>query len=1335
MTLWQKWSLFLLFALFACPVWGEESIYFRRFGVEEGLAQNTVNCILQDRQGFMWFGTKDGLSRYDGCRFLNFKYDKKDSNSIGNSFIRSLYQDQNDLIWIGTDAGVYTYNPRTETFNAFDTQTDTGIRIEKEVNDIKPDRKGNLWFAVDWQGVFFYDIQNSQLTFYKLNTIVNAWNICIDREDKVWIGTHGGGLNCFNPQEQQFETIPLLKNHETNAPNDIYSVFQDNYNDILIGTANNGVKRLSLVDKQVHSFLEADNHHPLFVRDIIRRSDNEIWIGTESGIYIFDTQKKKVRNLRHHHVDPYSLSDNAVYSMYQDREGGIWIGTYFGGVNYYPHQYNPFEKFYPLNDGQTIRGKRVREFQQDKYGNIWIGTEDEGLNCYNPASGMIENLFPDESPGSISYNNIHGLLADDDKLWVGTFGHGLDILDIKTKKVIRHYRKTKDPESLCDNSVFSIFKDHSNQIWIGTIYGLATYNPEQDNFTKIAQIGDIFIYDILQTYDGMIWIATFGKGLHRFNPRTEQWTIFQYDPENEKSLSHNKIISLFEDSRKILWITTEGGGICRYNRDEETFTSFSIENGLPNNVVYKVLEDNRHQLWFTTNRGLVCFHPDDNHLKIYTRSNGLLGDQFNYKSGLKDTNGKLYFGSLTGFIAFEPENFSQNSYVPPIYITDFLLFNKALKPGKENAPFAQSLIYTDEIHLAHNQSTFSIDFAALSYTAPEKNQYRYLLKGFDQNWNYLSSNQRVSYSNIPPGEYTFCVMASNSDGIWNQQARNLNIVIHPPFLQTGWAYLLYTTFSAGIILWLFISYKKRNNRKNKRKEELFENEKEKEIFDAKIAFFTNIAHEIRTPLTLIKGPLEHILKENVDENELKENLEVMERNTNRLLDLSNQLLDFRKTEREGFRLNYVHTNITQLIKGVHSRFHLTAQQRNLTFDLHLPALPLWADVDHEALTKILSNLFSNAIKYARTEISLTLNTDETAGTFLITVKNDGKAIPEEAQEKIFEPFYQIEDNEANHIRSGTGLGLPLARSLAKMHEGMLSLRVETGRHNAFLLKLPLKQDHSVDIKNTTQQNDTDNIFESEPVGGQRNMPVVLMVEDDTEMMQFLTNKLKNTYHILKANNGEEALKILDNERVSIVITDVMMPVINGLELCREIKSNFAYSHIPVIMLTARTGLQSKIEGLDAGADAYVEKPFSTEHLLAQLSNLLSNRIKVKEAFIQSPYLNPRSIALTKSDEDFLKKVTEIIHKNISETQFSVDSLADALNMSRSSFHRKIKGVSELTPNEFILLVKLKKAAEHLQEGLYKINEVCYVVGFSSPSYFSKCFKKQFGIAPKEFAKK
>ena len=779
---------------------------------------------------------------------------------------------------------------------------------------------------------------------------------------------------------------------------------------------------------------------------------------------------------------------------------------------------------------------------------------------------------------------------------------------------------------------------------------------------------------------------------------------------------------------------TQGAGFCRFNPENESFTRFDMSKGFPSNIIYRMVEDNRGNLWLTTNNGLVCFNPETDDKRVYTTANGLLSNQFNYQSGYKDKMGRIYLGSINGFITFDPSTFVENTFVPPVVITDFFLFNKRMQIGSKDSPLKESIVFSDEVELESDQNSFSLHAAALGYQAPEMNQLVYKMEGFDKEWYSTTKSSTASYTNLKPGDYTFCVKTANAKGEWSNDIKSIHIHIAPPFWKSPWAYLLYFILSAAGIGYIFYRFRKQITDKQRRQLEILEAEKEKEIYHAKIDFFTNIAHEIRTPLTLIKGPLENILhKENIDRNTIRENLDVMERNTLRLLDLTNQLLDFRKTETKGFRLNFMDCNISQLIRDTYIRFNPAAQQNGLKFQTDLPEQDFNAPVDKEALTKILSNLFNNAVKYATSSIHVSLIPPcgmKEPGYFSIMVSNDGHPIPHDMQEKIFQPFVQIKQTSGGQRTAGTGIGLPLARSLAELHKGKLYLK--DSEEICFCVELPVDQEKAIQLQKDSTISQTGNM---QTVIRQHSTNIcILVVEDDPEMQNFICAQLETVYCVIRASNGKEALQVLSEKTISLIVSDVMMPEMDGFELCHTLKTDIEHSHIPIILLTAKVTMQSKIEGIELGADDYIEKPFSTEYLLARIANLLSNQDKLRHAFTSSPFVNAKTIALSKADENFLDKLIEVIQKNISEPDFNVDILAEKMNMSRSSLHRKIKGIAQITPNEFIQLERLKMAAQLIQSGEYRINEVCYIVGFNSSSYFAKCFQKQFGVLPKDFYK-
>lgn len=1326
--------IYFLFFLVAPVESAEEHYYFKNLSIQNGLSQNTVNAILQDRKGFMWFGTKDGLDRYDGLSFRQFKHLAGNKRSIGNNFITALYEDVEGHIWVGTDAGIYIYYPEQESFERFTCASDRNTRISRAISMISGDAEGRIWIAVESQGMFFYDIYKKHLQNFNLKGTASVSSnircMAFDNSGTLWIGFYGDGL--------YYSKDHLKTLHPYLSPDDGSKVFADYiitkivqgaYNCLYIGSAKTGLTELNLTSGKSRRLLFADEKgEPVFCRDLIAYSDNELWVATESGIYIYNLRTSGFVHLYSSPYDAYSLSDNAIYAIYKDKEDGMWVGSYFGGVDYYPRPYTYFEKYYPKEMANSLHGKRVREFCQGNDGQLWIGTEDGGLNCFNPKTKEFRFFAP-----SAGFTNIHGLCTDGDYLWVGTFSKGLRVIDMRTGAVVKTYTETHLPHSLNDNNIFSICRTSSGDIYLGTLFGLLKYNRSQDNFDEIPELKGCFVYDIKEDSYGNLWLATYANGAYCYDVSARKWKNYVSDPKDENSLPYDKVLSIFEDSHRQVWLTTQGGGFCMFRPETETFVRYVAKDGLPNEVVYQIVEDNDGFLWLTTNSGLVRFDPQTKGMKVYTTADGLLGNQFNYRSGFKDEAGNIYLGSIDGFVIFNPRTFSENKHAPTVAITDFLLFSKEVPVGEPGSPLKKSITFSDNIVLDANQNAFSLRIAALNYQVPQVNKLMYKLEGFDDDWLMMGESPLVTYSNLLYGDYVFKVKVAGDADARDGEEIALAITILPPFYLSVWAYCCYVLLFIGCVVYAFLYFKHRSARKHHRQMEKFEQEKEREIYHAKIDFFTNVAHEIRTPLTLIKGPLENIILKKEMDTETKEDLNIMKQNTERLLNLTNQLLDFRKTETRGFRLNFAECNITDLLKETYLRFTSLAKQKGLDFTLQLPGEELIGDVNQEALTKIISNLLNNGVKYAATylQVSLEVNGKDKERKFLIRTVNDGTVIPDPMKEDIFKPFVRVDDEE--RVATGTGIGLALSRSLAELHRGTLVMEKDESR-NVFCLTLPVSQDTTITLS-------ADSLRETEAVVERKTgakdkaeeVATILIVEDNPDMLAFVERQFTAAgYTVLTAANGVEALAALDENYVNLVVSDVVMPQMSGFELCKTMKSDLNYSHIPIILLTAKTNIQSKIKGLELGADAYIEKPFSVKYLLANAANLIENREKLRKTFAQSPFVAANTMALTKADEEFIKKMNEIVQANLHNPDFSMEDMADALNMSRSNFYRKIKGVLDLSPNEYLRLERLKRAAQLLQKGESRVNEICYTVGFNSPSYFSKCFQKQFGVLPKDF---
>lgn len=1317
----SKTMLILAILLFLGNSVRAQSYYFTHYQVEKGLSHNSVISILQDKEGFLWFGTKDGLNRFDGYTFKVYRHDPDDSSSIGSNFIQTLYE-YNGEMWVGTNKGLYKYDATNENFALLN------VTRNNNISNINKDRQGNLWFIA---GDALYKYNESSQFLQSYSNHFSATAICATPDGTLWFSTSSGTLNKYNPVQDTFTRFDVFQKSKPCSSKRIENIYPAGAKSILIGTQSQGVKLFDTHTSTCQDILSYDqNDSELFVRNFVHSGGDEYWIATESGIFIYNLATGRFTNLRKRYNNPYSISDNAVYALCADSEGGIWAGTYFGGVNYYPKQYVSFEKFFPKSDENSISGNAVREIRKDHYGNLWIGTEDAGLNKLDPKTGLFTNFKPTGAKTGLTHYNIHGLLTTGDELWIGTFEHGLDVMDIRSEKIVRHYSAGNGRGEIRSNFVYAMHQTRSGKILAGTSLGLYRFNREEDTFTALSEFpAELHYTAILDDYQGTLWAGTYRDGIYFFNPGTGKRGFFKHDPKNKNSLSSNTVNDIFEDSNHNLWFTTDGG-LCRLHPDKTRFIRYTTQEGFPSNVIYSLLEDKKKNLWASTSKGLVCFDTRTEKIKVYTKAHGLLSDQFNYRSAYKDAAGRMYFGSINGLISFNPGEFVTNTFIPPIDITGFQVHNQELSVGKNQSPLKNSITFTDKITLQHDQSSFSLDFAALSYTTPEMAEYAYKMVGLDKDWNFLKTNRKVYFTELPPGKYTFMVKASNSSGLWNQQATQLEIEILPPFWASYWAYLLYTALAAVLLYYGIRNYHRQTEKKNKRKILLLENEKEKEVYQAKIEFFTMVAHEIRTPLTLIKGPLEKIIKKTTDMPELKDKLMIMEKNTRRLLDLVNQLLDFRTTETKGFSLNFTKTNISQLVEDTYLSFKPAAEQANLSFKIDLPDAPVYAYADKEALTKILSNLFNNALKYAESRVLvhvLPCHSDD--AIFTIEIKNDGYLIPTDIREKIFEPFFRIQENEN---KPGTGIGLPLARSLAELHKGTLKLKETQNYLNVFVLNLPVHQEKEYKLydEDVTESPATKILKEED---SHALKPAILVVDDNKELLEFISGELSPEYTVVKAFNGEKALNILKAETIQLVLSDIMMTGIDGFGLCRQIKSNLEYSHIPVILLTAKNTLQSKIEGLECGADAYIEKPFSPEHLQVQINNLLTNRNKIKAYFSSSPLAHIKSIAYSKADEHFLEKLHEIIYENIADCGLNVEHLASTMNMSRPTLYRKIKALSNLTPNELINIARLKKAAELLAAGDYKIYEVASMVGYNSQTSFGRNFLKQFGMTPSEYA--
>jgi len=1051
MNLNMRFVLFFLLmsSFFAVSTCEGQSHYFKQYQADDGLAHNSVNTVIQDKKGMIWVGTRGGLNRFDGYTFKTFKDEKSRFGNIGNNIIVSLAEDKKGILWVGTGRGIFKYDPVKETFTPLKPD------FKKYINSILVDHENNLFFLAN-RVLFKYVQQDNKIIDLK----ISAACIAIDEQKNILVGNDDGELVTYNPKDGSKTIVKIIGQQVPANLRSISKIFPTGNHNILVGCFKRGLKSYNTKTGLIKSLiLKNSDNTDIYVRDITPGEQHEYWIATESGIYICNLATNTNTNLRKQPGDPYSLPDNAVYTVCKDNEGGMWAGTYFGGLGYFSRNNARFEKYYPLLVTNSISGNAVREICPDNKGNLWIGTEDAGLNKFDPKTGFFTNYTANGKAGNLSYPNIHGLLALGNQLLVGPFLHGMEIMDMNKGKVIDRFKTIGEENEETSDFVLSIHRAKDSTIYVGTGYnmgsGLFIFNQKKRTFKRIKEIPvNSYVYDIWEDRFGNIWTGSVSRGAFYYQPKTgKHGNITFGDKLNNKSVHEFPVCGIIEDSNHAMWFTTEGGGLIRLSADRKVMKKFTTENGLSTNILFRMLEDNSKHLWISSLKGLICFDMQTEKFKIYTKSNGLITDQFNFSSAYKAPNGRMYFGSVRGMISFDPKDFEQKDHAPPTFITGFQINNKEVLPNTENSPLSKSISYTDTIVLAHNQNNFSIEFAALNYSSPEVTRYEYVMKGINQATTYLNNNRKAYFTDLSPGSYTFLVRAKSNVDSWIGNERRLFIKILPPFWKSLTAYICYLLMIATGLFLAIRYYHRYIERKNLNKLQLFEHEKEKEIYQAKIEFFTNIAHEIQTPLTLILGPVEMMLEE-AQEQPLKSSLLMVEKNANRLAKLTNQLLDFRKTEMHQFGLNFVNTDINNLLKEQVNAFKQEALKSNISLNLEMPKTHIIAFADREALIKICNNLISNAIKYGTSQVTVRLSTaGEKDGRFTVTFGNDGKGIPPQYRSQIFEPFFRLYGKD----KPGTGIGLSLAKSLAELHNGSLCLLESDTDKVVFELILPIHQ--------------------------------------------------------------------------------------------------------------------------------------------------------------------------------------------------------------------------------------------------------------------------------------
>ncbi len=1305
----MKYFLVLVSLAASLFAFNANAFYFRSYQTNDGLSHNCVWAVMQDSRGFLWFGTNDGLNRFDGKEFRIFRTVKGDSLSIGNNFIHCLKEDSRGRILVGTKLGLYSYNPNTETFHHI--QLNPPGKADASINAIMEDSNGNIYLAGHGYGLYILSadlkVKNHFLSDGKQGSLpVNfIWSIASDYTGNVWIGTIGHGLVRYDPKLRRFFSDPAFADIRNGT---VYSVYCDIDNTLWIGTATNGLLRYSPSAGTVTRYLP----NVFNIKSIIEYSDHELIMGADKGLVKFDRTTRQ-QELLNSDYSFDNMTDNSIFSIARDKEGSFWIGTYFGGVNYFSPAINRFHYFY--NTPQNSNRKNiVSHFAENSDGKIWMGTHNDGLYLFDPANDSFSKPF------SLGHNDIQSILFYQDRLYTSLNGIEMSILDTKTGKLTPIHMPSGTIPS-CN----TIYRTSKGMLLFAHENGVIAQTPD-GKCEPIQQLRSTPTKDITEDYEGSIWFATHLRGLARLTA-DNRWEHFTNNPNDPHSLPGNNVNCVFQDANFRIWVGTEGEGLALFNPKKNNFdTMFNNESGLPSNIIYSILNDAEGNLWVSTGGGLVKISTDLKTIKNYSHIGDIHRIQYNLNCALRSSDNRLYFGGTNGFITFNPKEITDNTIRPNVLLTGLQIMGKAITPNSEESPLQVSISATKELTLSHDQSSFSFSFIALSYISPEQNKYAYRLDGYDKDWHYTSTNH-VSYMNLPAGSYTFRVKGTNNDGIWGEKEASIIIHIQPSPWLSAWMIALYVILSAGAVFYAIRRYHIALTRKNQEKMFKYEAAKEKKIYESKINFFTNIAHEIRTPLSLIAAPLERIISSGDGNEQTKSNLALIKRNANRLLELINQLLDFRKVESDMFHFNFQPQNVVRIVEKCFRQYAANSKMNQLDARLEKEQESVICKVDAEAVYKIVSNLIGNAVKYAQQQITVSTRTD--GQQFEVVVEDDGKGIEPQYAKKIFEPFFQIEDANSS-VRMGSGLGLSLSRSLAAKHGGNITVESEYGKFCRFILQLPIAEQGTKAIDNETPPDETPSDQPSEKPTDTN--AKILIVEDNADMRAFLCQNLDG-YTTFEAEDGIQALELLEKEDIDVIVSDIMMPNMDGMELCDRIKGNPAYSHLPLILLSAKTDMPTKLSSLNRGADVYIEKPFSLDLLKSQISSIIENRDRIRQNFINSPLqcfkYEPKQ---NTEAADFVNKLNAIILENMSDEEFSIDNLSYRFAISRSNLHKKIKKITGMTPNDYIKIVRLNESARLLATGKYKINEVCFLVGFNTPSYFSKCFFAHFGKLPKDF---
>lgn len=1347
----------LLLVLFI-PAHGGQNppFFFSHLGVEDGLSQVSVIHIFQDSDGYIWFSTRYGANRYDGYKFKTYTNEVNNEASLSDNYIRVIGEDKNKNIWIGTSDGVNCMDYKTQTIRRFYPQN---INPEVSTNSVGLFLKhsdGNL-YALTTRSVFKCDTEKTlhyRPYLKELNSPIHS--IIQDDTGDIYIGTEEGGLYILSASWQlKSHHLPDSSDNVNTLPVSTITSLLADANKVFIGTDESG---FCIYDKDTHSFTRLNTSNSGLnnnsIRTLVSLNRDSILIGTFRGLNILNKNDRVISPVNMDMNIKGGLSHYSIHSMLVDRDQTLWVGTYSAGVNYHSPYYKPVSFISPIAFTGII-GKG----QEDASGNMWFATEGGGLFYYNPQN-KEQQLYPIKPlhAGNYEINIIKSMLIQGDSILCSTHFGSVYLFSIRNKeyKMLHNFKY---------NDISSLYIDRKQRLWIPTNTNNQTVLAESGRYTNKFDVNGE-----MQSFNGITIIKELEPDKFIFGGVKN--TLFVYDMKEHtqthlspKLKNSNKnsqigtISGIIQDTNGDIWIATTKGGLFRLDKEMNLIQNYEKEDGLAESFIGSLTEDKNHNLWVVTVGDLYRLNRNLNKFEQIRPADAPMQEYTQYCNQNLSSDGTLYFPGNRGILAFNPEKATINPNIPPVYITSLAINNQ--KDLSDNTPVQEPelfpLEYDNQITLHAHQSNITIRYTAINFIHSQENTYAYMLEGVDQAWHNVGNRREAYYSNLSPGNYIFRVKAANNDGVWNQQEAILYITVNPPFYKTWWAYLIYLCILSLITALIVRHQHRKHEREREAKYKQREQDKENELHEERMRMFTNFSHELRTPLTLIINPLNDLLQRVAFSLEVKEALQLIKKNTGRMLLLVNNLMDIQKYEAGTTILQKNRFNFSAFVQEMYHSFESVAQNRNIQFVLQneLPD-PFFTCYDEAEIEKVFFNLLSNAFKFTPPNGRVTIQIRQIAQEkcemlsmfpeqenvvlieseyILIEIKDTGKGLNKEEADKIFEPFYRSKEDIHKEI-SGTGIGLSLTRSIVRQHQGCIWTDCPGEKGTNFLILLPNTEIQGVKKEKEPLLSHSSEISKKVALlieeTETRHKQTILLVDDNHEVLHYLEHQLQSDYIITKAVNGKKALEQLDASSPNIVVSDVMMPEMNGLELCKRIKENQNLCHIPIILLTAKSMVSQIEEGLEAGADDYIVKPFHVSILKARIRNLLALREKMKNRYGESLSLRNLGVEEPEEDNDFLTQYIEIVKANISNQELDVSVIYLALGMSRANFYRKVKAVTGLSPIELIKNIRLEAGAKLLKESHMNVSEIAQHIGFSSRSYFARSFKAVYGMSPTEY---